>query len=360
MSDEQLELTSEQPPEKKTVYDESELKSALQKYIRRGEVKEAVSVGKILYELNAVELLRRLPIIAVEDVGWKSVADTVQICQRTDWIIREIKKLKKEDQNEKTDEKVNGLEKELVRKGKSISRLIEQLAVVPKDKDAGWVWNKSQLKRNEITGGVNYVEWWKESLIEACNSRNEVEAAARAVPAMEKHGTDDVMDVLQDLATERTIRCIRAVDAIRYRMAIGCSSGDKEILMLGAVLAVCRSDRTAVEAVDMEGKLAWYGFDNHTSSGRIIQSIVAKKLGIDSGRLKILQFFLEGAKIHPVSNEQRHYDDAMRFLLGEKLKFEDKSPDEVVEQAKKDWEKIRPVAESLTNWFLKKNGKTTE
>ena len=64
------------------------LSSALQKLIRRGQISSAISVALTLHRLDPGYLARRLPIIAVEDVGVADLGacvDVLTLCSSVKW-----------------------------------------------------------------------------------------------------------------------------------------------------------------------------------------------------------------------------------------------------------------------------------
>src|SRR4051812_5506551 len=59
------------------------VKSALQKYVRRGEVEKAIAVTAALLERgDGVAVARRLPVIAAEDVGLRYVPVAAEALDR--------------------------------------------------------------------------------------------------------------------------------------------------------------------------------------------------------------------------------------------------------------------------------------
>ena len=62
------------------MYWNGHLKSAIQKFVRRGMAEEAAATAVALGR-RGEPLFRRLPIIAAEDVGWEFVAPVFNACQ---------------------------------------------------------------------------------------------------------------------------------------------------------------------------------------------------------------------------------------------------------------------------------------
>lgn len=62
------------------IYSNRHLKSALQKFVRRGMRREAAGVAIALAE-RGMPLFKRLPMIAAEDVGWEFVAPVFEACR---------------------------------------------------------------------------------------------------------------------------------------------------------------------------------------------------------------------------------------------------------------------------------------
>lgn len=83
-----LELFEEETQRIPACRDKWVLSSALQKLIRRGKASHAIAVAVRLHQLDPAYLPRRLPIIAVEDVGLGDLIachDTLTICASSRW-----------------------------------------------------------------------------------------------------------------------------------------------------------------------------------------------------------------------------------------------------------------------------------
>ncbi len=75
-------------PSEIRIHDKWLLSSALQKLIRRGKAREAIAVARWLHEVDPQYLPRRLPIIAMEDVGLGNASGCAQVlalCSSRQW-----------------------------------------------------------------------------------------------------------------------------------------------------------------------------------------------------------------------------------------------------------------------------------
>jgi len=310
------------------------LVSALQKAIRRSDEELALKVANELWERDRIKLLRRLPIIAVEDVGWKSIADTVYVCKKAGLEKSNYVVWKKE-----------WIAKDLVMG--NVLRLVRS----DKDKDAGWIFNVARNRSKELT----FLKSWKERFLVHLGKDNVVKAASVLLPAMRKLGYKDVYSVLQEIAAKYPIECIESIDSCRFRTAIGCREVDAEIILGGALLALFRSEALVfdVEKIEKVESLPWYVFDSHTKIGKIAQAVVAKKEMSSLDRIALLQFLFEGAQIDPVSNEQEFYEEALAYIVG-RGKNEDQQ--EMLKKAMNDWVDMKSDIEKMVRIVARKEG----
>lgn len=322
-------------PEAISRYHSSEWKSECQKQVRIGNVDRAVNAASIWFDLDKDDCLRRLPIIAVEDCSWRVMANAVYVAQQGANFIKWGKR---------------DIAKNLVK------CLTAELAAMPKDKDAGAVRNASKWMAHSKGKEYAKVKDWEKWLRYYVDAKKEVEAAAVLFPALEDEGYKKIYDELQAMASERGSECIRAVDACRYRAAIGGRGCDILIITGGALLAVLRSEKINHSDIVLDD-INWRAFDEHTRIGKAAQSIVAKKKELDREKLKKIHFFFESARISPRSAEHIHYDDAMRYLLGVRYPVEGLTTDEVVAKAREDWGKLRSYMKAIVEWLMKSENK---
>jgi len=338
LEEKQEEKKKKEDPERKELA--SNLTSHLQKTIRRCEAKDAVKSGLYLWEVDREKLLRRLPVITAEDCSWKIMADTVEVCRLADWRTRQLKKLKKE--GAPTDQ-MSGLV-EMSRK--VIARFIKRMAEMTKCKNAGWIFNVARWRRQAYKNEMQLRTDWEDLFRNAVEERDEIKVAAVLDQAKESYGYDRIYDIAQELAAEKTLECVRAVDACRYRHKMGLR-GDAEIVLGAAILALCKCEKVDIESEEKPEEIAWYSLDSHTALGRSSLRIIAKRLSLDYERLRYLQFFWESAKLGKVEGNE-YEAEAHLHVIGEKFKIPGMSPAQIVKQSKIDWEKLAPQVRKVT------------
>lgn len=259
--------------------------SALQKYIRRGEVSDAVAVARALIDLGKADALsRRLTAVVPEDVGWSHLPDVRK--SLADPALR--------------DEPLRLLD------------LTAALASVPKDKEAYWlaatVWENRHAAR-DITAGA---------LRAALRDGQYRDALAILFAAKEAHvlvGLTGFLHVLEELALPRAAREI--VDAAIWAIGRrgGTGRGLDEVLAAAVIAGIDRPTEPARLTPGtpwsvVEPRVRWYCCDGHTGVGRHAATSLGKKLALDPEMISNLQFDFESVRLGPTEIPARWKEQA--------------------------------------------------
>lgn len=369
-------------------YHESELKSAIQKYVRRSEVNKAVVAGLQLFRQTAplhTAFINRVPIICIEDIGWEKIAETVEYCEKIKKLTEfsEEKELKKKDRSEFLIKLGTDGRKKLAEQ--LAIRVTEMLANEPKNKSACWVVDIGIPRHREL-----YVDW-RQRLEAAVDSNDPVNAAGIANSGFKFEGEkyQPLFDEFERLSRLRGKFAEKTIKALRWRLAKGGARGcDVGIMIGGAVMALCRSPKVPLALMepdydfvnlkevydnpksikDKDLLIDWYCFDLHGFVGKFCLEIAAKKLlkeekYKDGGgpstyevekrawKLGHLMFMEEGAMIAPWSKgEYEFHDEAYKVIYQREYGTS-------VEDGHKEWEKVKDRMKNLIIWGLKKFNK---
>jgi hypothetical protein len=220
-----------------SVWSPSDLKSMIQKYVRRGDPDRAVDAAYALMGTKDGEawLTRRLPILACEDNGWEYLPDVVGP--------------KGED---------------------ALFTALAGLARVPGSHEAGHL----NAVASEDTVDDPLTRMWKEYLYQPVQ-------LARELVATSSEFTRDVL------------RAVQNAQGYFYR------GGDRGMLVAAGVLAIHKNldgpefgwpDQTHDQPM-MPVAPDWWSLDSHSSTGRIGVGIAAKKLGVAFDTLANVMFF---------------------------------------------------------------------
>lgn len=236
----------------------SDLKSSIQKYVRRGYIQEAVNVAFALTSTREGEgwLRRRLAVFAIEDVGWEYLA-------------------------------VSPLA--------DLYRHVAWLASVPKSNEAALLTTVAKMQGAAAHHDPYVTETVKAFGIEAFNYQH--------LPELMGMCQTDFARSIVDAAGRKTMQGFRADDI--------------EFLKAAAVIAAFDSpvglpDDGTLPDYDtpvMPEELAWWSTDGHSAVGHQAKRIAAKRLGADPEHLDWVWFYAESAKIEP-KRECRWEDEA--------------------------------------------------
>lgn len=275
-------------------YDTGTLKSALQKFVRRGMAPQANAVALALDQLGETSsLLRRMPVIVAEDCGWQK-----------GWMVPSM---------------VDLLKVGSVEPG-TILKFVTAMCSGPKDKDACGLFDGAFWKLHK-DGYVDVPDL--EQKLEAAIARgDEVEAALLCVGVhKEKLGVaaNPVWKVMIQAATRLPggEELAAVIDAFKRRAAMGVFDTDRGLIMAACLEGLFHwsdgwagKDLPAEAPVDEAMRvIPWWCLDMHTPLGKIALSHLSKKLGIDRTKLDAMWFWFGSAPINAHRQPQRHFDD---------------------------------------------------
>lgn len=259
------------------------LKSALQKYIRRGEADNAYAVAHRLLTLpgGRSALARRLPVIAAEDVGVAYIPAASG------------------SGNEPSDDA-------------DLLRVTTGLSVLPKSKEAYWlaatVW-ENRLPIGSLGG---------ETLRDALEAGDHRGAVAMALAAREQRAWrsgERLISVLQHaLASGPTLGSEIGLAALRREAKGGFGTGE---LMAAAVIAAIDKPQGPTPTLPSVAapsqprlELAWFVADGHTSIGQRALRRVALRRGLRPTMVANLMFCFSSVVLGPTEIPSRWQAEA--------------------------------------------------
>lgn len=274
----------EQPQERRRSGDPrlSPLKSAIQKYVRRGEITKAVSTAAEMLEVpgGQASLERRLLVICAEDVGWEWVPALAAAISR-------------------------GMKPE------QVLDAVASLASLPKQKEAYWL-------ANTVWGGRHRIPMLTvDDLLAEIGARDYQAALAILIEGDERdklRGVGGITAALYQVAersTPATEALIRSV-LKQFRGTAG------ELWSAAVIAAIDQPEslpsalpRVSWTALPRPKPLDWYTQDGHTRIGGIGLSMVVKRnpmIGRDS--LTEMMFDFESIKLAPEEIPGRWRDES--------------------------------------------------
>ena len=254
-------------------------KSAVQKYIRRGEIDEAVAAGAALARLpgGRAMLGRRLGVIAAEDVGWRFIPAPARVAK----------------------------ECETLRDEEAVPKLLAVtagLASLPKDKEAAWLattcWGDRWVPA-EVSA---------DALRQALQAGEHQEAAAICFVARDQRAWrsgERVIAALREALSDAPLFAQEIGRWALWREAQG-GFGTGELIAAAVIAAIDRPDGPVPElpVVPYEQpaeriRLAWYCADSHTAVGGRVLARQARELGMPVAMLALLMFNEESIRCGP-------------------------------------------------------------
>ncbi len=257
-------------------------KSFLQKAIRRGDIADALGVVRYAWNNGyEIEVLRRLPIIAAEDVNYNYVVPAMEIF----WSQKE-------------------LDKEQLRKK------VEQLVVAMcsyhnKTRECG-CYVLYPYEFDVKSSGIN-------TLYQYLDDGDEFNASAVVVNYFKKiddraeikNRAEKVWEKLLEYNEKNNLNN-PVVKCARGRYYLGGMTGDMLMMFIVAIIGLIRGYQEVkllpipynikITPIRSYKDIKWYAFDQHTILGRKILNIVANKHKIDYNLLADISFFCESAK----------------------------------------------------------------
>jgi len=311
----------------------SELKSALQKVIRRHDATLAIECAAGIWRDWPTSLLRRLPVIAVEDCGWETMASVHPILQKY--------------AKRKADDLRGDIESM-----REVLGIVKFLAETKKNVTVGFTHTLGGLQKV-------MVDDWQDEFRQAIESKDLKRLASIAIgleDQKEKISPAKQCSYLRTLIPKNLPEPIQIAQlGIQKRISAGgMYPWDFQLFTLAtAAGAMGIWDDKPVESIapieDLPPlqnviDLEWNLFDMHVWWGKIAYQTAAKKLGFDYSRFIWLGWWFES----------RPYDssvkgaDILEQAITESLKAETGL---TVEEAKTFWIKEgRPVVKELIEW----------
>src|SRR3989338_8056378 len=229
------------------VYANGHLKSAIQKFVRRGMAEEAAATAAILAR-RGLPLFKRLPIIAAEDVGWEFTAPVFNACQELAGDMGLFEQTR--------DVQVQ-----------SVVKLARALARTPKDRDCSGLAGLGTLvnERDPLTPDLH-------ALRGAIEAKDELLAMRHCERFVAGRQHRLVWDMFRMMGKAKGGAVEYHVEGIRGASHQGVLSGDELILLAAGIYALAESkaaqpfnwesaDGIVAEPIDW---LPWYVFDMHT------------------------------------------------------------------------------------------------
>lgn len=322
-------------------YHQSELKSAIQKYVRRLMPGKAMAAARAMWPKDAEGLMRRSVVIAAEDAGWRSIAPAFYA-----W--REAERLIKEGQED--------VARELM------VTSIGELAKRPKDRDTAAIWSAAKWCRKDPVPVLG--DDWQKKLIDALVDRDELLAVKIAIQKAGKKETKAAFwQALRCVGAMRSIEALRCVEACKARLNTGTRDADIGTMVAAAILGCCRSGNcenempptgvTAEERTEHHDRLDWWTQDLHGFIGqRAVAKVVeeGKAEGLDAKALGNVQFYLES--LFPEGAQKaKYYDEAADWELKNYWHVGD------MKFCQEKWKKLRPIVQAAIEKAMAMAGK---
>lgn len=316
-------------------WDLGSMKSAVQKFVRRGMPEQACAVAAAMAAKgDARSLIRRLPAITVEDAGWQKA-----------WILPRCMEIAKGDEGDTPVEE--------------ILKILTFLATGPKDKDAaglfdvGWLMHRQHKPPPDPAG-------MPDALRLALREGREEDAVWLSIGsllALDVNGAKPAWEPLVEVALERcSPEAAEVVQAMQKRANAGVMTADYGFFLGASIEMILHwSDgwigKDGFEAIvpvkdETLKTLPWFTLDMHTVIGKIAMGSLTKKLGIDRELLDELWFFLESASLNAHRQPMRHWNGGSIVFL-EKFGLS-------LEQAQERWERgVKKDVKGFVEWLRK-------
>lgn len=262
-----------------SIYSNGHLKSACQKFVRRGIAEEAASTAIVLAR-RGLPLFKRLPIIAAEDVGWEFTAPVFNACQELAGRIG-----------------LFGQTREI--QMQSVAKLARTLARTPKNRDCSGLASLGALanEREPLTPDL-------QALRGAIEAKDEMLAMRHCERFAAEQQRGLIWDMFRMMAKAHGGAVEYHIEGIRGESCQGGLSGDELILMAAGIFALTgtkaarpfnweSADGTIAEPKDW---LPWQIFDMHTKEGCEARAELQRQ-GVDAARLSNCWWYWESSLV---------------------------------------------------------------
>ncbi len=269
-------------------------KSSLQKTIRRGEIDQAVGAADALLRLPGGRsgLVRRLPVIAAEDVGGQWIPAVVAVTRTVRSAID-----------------LDGLDQQL-------RAITAGLASLAKDKSGYWLaatcWD-GRRQADEVSPDA------LRSAMEAGDHQAAVAIYIAAREARTWRSGLRVIDALRDSARDAPELAKAIVESALWREGQG-GSGMDELAACAVIAAIDRPDGLVPDVPvvpyappEPHQRVMWWAADSHTIVGERVIGRVARRHGMSSRMLADLMFNCESIRLGPSEELARWRDEALEL-----------------------------------------------
>jgi len=303
-------------------FHDAELRSALQKFIRRGMTDDAVSTAYLIVGSKNGDwwLRRRLSVICAEDIG-------------IEWLER-VTVLARDAENER-----------------DLLQLVGSMSMMPKTKAQSWLVEIAYLRKDGNTG------YSQHSLTSALQSDDAIEACRIIWSAHDEGdfmgGPAPLVRVLSGMSEHLGGVVERQVDAAIERIKMKGSDWEEMYMAFGAVLAIIEkpTEPTAdwpmyrvPEHIAPITTLPWFAFDQHTWRGKSAIRKKAEKHDLSEATLADMMFDFESAKVEPeimtVWREIGLNEIAIHHGFGNGESFYEK------------WSRVQPDLQDYIEWMI--------
>ncbi len=284
-----------------SVYSNGHLKSAIQKFVRRGMVEEAAATAVVLAR-RGKPLFKRLPLIAAEDVGWEFTSRVFNSCQEFSG-----------------HSGLFGKPQDACLE--SVAKLVRTLARTPKDRDCIGLAGLGALanEREHLTPDL-------QALRLAIDAKDQMLAMRHCERFAAGRQRRLVWDLIRLMSKDKGSAVESHIEGIRGESYQGVQSFDELILMAAGIHALTgmKAERSfdwkSADGSVLEPKvwLPWFCFDMHTKEGSEAKMALQRE-GVDVARLNNSWWFWESAIVDSEIGQlarreriERGYDDDSR------------------------------------------------
>jgi len=305
-----------------TVYHVAELRSAVQKYIRRGQVQKAVDVAYTLLGDRGEMwwLSRRLPVICAEDVGWGYMPALLEVM---------------DDPSEA-----------------DVIEMAARLAAAEKNKDAGWLVELAVRRKERFADSDRLGDLAAEFVVDG----RYVDALA-CLWLLKDEEVRAASAVLWGLSESEVVRAIGYV--CNRRLQVGAGNWDGAYLLACWLLALkhdppsvwplpdCLTVQSYVDARHVVDEVDWWCFDQHTWLGKRCIGRVARRVGMREHVLAELMFNYSSAVLSPLRGDEEYRDVAFEVMAKEFGFSSDADAEET-------WRRVSDDVKECILWHLRR------